>query len=1122
MRPVGRGGRYAVPGSAVNPAARLTTSVPAAVARAGRYPSAVRTCANCGASNADDARFCSSCGASLADAEPAREERKIVSVLFVDLVGFTSSSDGADPEDVRDLLRSYHRRVKETVERFGGTVEKFIGDAVMAVFGAPASHTDDPERAVRAGLRSLEAVADLGREHPGKLAARAAVTTGEAVVAIGTGHERGEALALGDVVNTASRLQSAAPTNRLVVGDETYRATRDAIGYEELPPVDAKGKAEPVLAWLATEPRSAPSERRMLATPMVGRDRELAVLESVWRRTTEERRPHLVTLMGPAGIGKSRLTREFASLVEDGGGRSIHGRCLPYDTPDVYAAFAQQVRQLAGIFEQDPPLVGREKLGAAIDGLFEGAESQDVARSLSLMLGLGVDRPVEERLLLFFSARRLVERLGQQAPTVLVFEDIHWADSAQLDLIAYLASHVRDTPVVLLALARPELFDARPDWGSGLHAGTTISLEPLSEGDSARIVAHLLGDRAPAPVDRLVEIAEGNPLFLEELTAALSEGADVGGALPVTVRAAIAARVDALPTEHRAALLAASVVGRVFWVGTLRALGRGEETSAVLDELEARDFVRREPSSRVHGDVEYRFKHILIRDVCYATLPRAERRAAHEDVARYLEDVAADEARELGWLLAHHWEQAGEPSRAVEYLVLGAERAVEALAEAEAIELFDRALELSTTDEQRTRIELRRGLARARFEDFDVARTDLLAVLPRLEGRAAIEALLALAQSAEWTELTAEVIEDGERALALAERIGADDLAGPAIARISQGLAMRGNEGDIDRALELGERALDRWHANVRMDDLAEHQHLFATQLYWVGRHARALELSRLAKEHAVDPGTAEALLRGGGLEGLVLTALGRYEDAIASFDSVIVVGRDLGRPVRVLLNYSTLVFRELYDVDEARRRSEESLTQPGRSPNFHMPWMNAEVDLVQTDMLSGDVGAAEVRWKRMWDDVVSTPAWERWLLGTRMAATRAEIALASGDLDGAVEWATRAIDMAGTAHRAKYDAVARAALGAALVGLGRRDEGVRELRAAVGVADALGSPTGRWRARAALGRALATAGSDDDAARAYAEATSIVRDVAGGLSPQRAARFIDAPAVAEVVAADA
>ncbi|TMC13051.1 MAG: hypothetical protein E6J29_07450 [Chloroflexi bacterium] len=327
---------------------------------------------------------------------------------------------------------------------------------------------------------------------------------------------------------------------------------------------------------------------------------------------------------------------------------------------------------------------------------------------------------MDEQLLLLFSARRLVERLGREQPTLLIFEDIHWADAGQLDLIAYLAAHVRETPVLLLALARPELLDDRPGWGTGLHATTSIGLDPVSPADSAALVGQLTGAEVPAPaLGRLVEVAGGNPLFLEELAAGWMEDPDRSAELPTTVRAAIAARVDALPPEQRSALLAASVVGKVFWRGALQAAGTVDSIDRSLDALEARDFVRREATSRVQGDVEFSFRHALIRDVCYSTLPRAQRRSAHESVARYIEQVSGGQDRELAWLLSHHWQEAGDLVRAVGYLLLAAERAEEARAEKETIELLQRALRLVTEVGERSRVGLKLALARVRFEDFE-------------------------------------------------------------------------------------------------------------------------------------------------------------------------------------------------------------------------------------------------------------------------------------------------------------------------------------------------------------------------------------------------------------------
>jgi class 3 adenylate cyclase len=674
-------------------------------------------CPNCGRETPPDAAFCPTCGVKLLEPERAREERKLVSVLFVDLVGFTSRSDKADPEDVRDTLQGFHARTKQEIERFGGTVEKFIGDAVMAVFGAPVAHGDDAERAVRAGLRVVHAMDDLNRDRADTpLQVRAAVNTGEAVIAVGSRPETGEALALGDVVNTASRLQTSAPVGGLVVGEETYRATRNVIRYQELAPIDAKGKSEPVEAWLALAPIGAPAERPATTAPLVGRSRELSMVDSIWERAAAERRPHLITIVGPTGIGKSRIAAEIVSRIEATGARMVRGRCLPYGQTG-YRAFSEQVRQVTGIFETDAASDAWEKLEARVRELMGPEEVDETTRLLGALIGLGSgDEPAEEPVQLFFAARRFAEQVALEQPTVFVFEDIHWADAAQLDLLEYLASHVRDAPAAFLALARSELLEVRPGWGSGVLGHTTIPLEALSPVDSASIASYLLSGQGDlSSVERLVEVAEGNPLFIEELAASLVDRGP-SDELPTTVRAAIASRIDALPAEPRAAVLAASVVGKHFWRGVLRSFGDLEGVDEAIDALESRDLVRREPSSQVKGDAEFSFKHILIREVAYATLARADRRQRHAAVARYVEDVAGDRTRNLAWVLAHHWREAGEPERSVPYLITAAELANEQLAFHHAVQLYGSALELMGEDDpRRTDVTVKRAIAFSRL-----------------------------------------------------------------------------------------------------------------------------------------------------------------------------------------------------------------------------------------------------------------------------------------------------------------------------------------------------------------------------------------------------------------------
>ncbi len=382
----------------------------------------MQICPSCGHENPPDARFCNACAAPLPGAEPSLpEERKIVTVLFVDLVGFTARAERLDPEDVRAIQTPYFARVRGAIESFGGTVEKYIGDAVMAVFGAPVAHGDDPERAVRAAMAIVEGVQELNdSESELDLEIRIAVNTGEALVSLAANAAQGEGIVAGDVVNTAARLQSAAPVNGILVGEETYRATRNAIDYEDAEPVVAKGKAAPVRVWRAIAARGAPGERPAGPVPMVGRASELDALRNIWDRVVSERRPQLVTLFGPAGIGKSRLTAEFSDGIQGDGARVIRGRSLPYGEVTPYGSFAAQVKQIAGMFDTDPIETASEKLERATQQLLDG-DAAEVASHIGMLIGVGREGAVGDRQTLFYSARRLVEGLATQSPTVLVF-----------------------------------------------------------------------------------------------------------------------------------------------------------------------------------------------------------------------------------------------------------------------------------------------------------------------------------------------------------------------------------------------------------------------------------------------------------------------------------------------------------------------------------------------------------------------------------------------------------------------------------------------------------------------------------------------------------------------------
>jgi class 3 adenylate cyclase len=674
-------------------------------------------CLACGQDNPEIARFCLACGASLAEEAPHREERRIVSVVFVDLVGFTSRSEQLDPEDVRAILSPYHGTVRDELESFGGVVEKFVGDAVMAVFGAPTAHGDDPERAVRAALAIREAVAALNEEQPQlELRIRGAVNTGEAVVTLSARPALGEAMVAGDVVNTASRLQQHAPVGEIVVGEETYRATRDAIEYEPLEAVTVKGKAAPIQAWRAVAASSAAGARDLSSSPFVGRDREVGLLDATWERVERERRPHLITVLGAPGVGKSRLSAEFMERIASRGGRVVRGRCLPYRERSAYGAFAMQVKELAGIYDSDEVEVSTEKLRTLVERLVGKEEAEAVAGHIAILLGFETKATTPDRDSLFQSVRVFIEAGARDEATAFVFEDIHWADPALLDLIELLAVRLHDLPVLLLTLARPELLDTRPGWGGGMLAYNALPLEPLGGADAAQLALHLLG--ADTKAAEVAKAAEGNPLFIEQLAAVLAERGEEPNGLPTTIRGLVAARLDALPAEERDVILDASIAGRIFWRGAIERIARDPDSlGAALAALERRDLIRRDAVSRIEGDEQWSFKHVLIRDVAYDLQPRARRREGHRHVAEFIE-ASTPEVGEAGAALARHWRGAGELEHAAQHFVAAAEEAERGWAKEYAVTLYKEALEMTPAEDvERVRF-LRRRLAVAQSALF--------------------------------------------------------------------------------------------------------------------------------------------------------------------------------------------------------------------------------------------------------------------------------------------------------------------------------------------------------------------------------------------------------------------
>ncbi len=789
----------------------------------------------------------------------SRRERKVVTVVFCDLVGFTARSESLDPEDVEAFLSPYHEHVRTELERHGGTVEKFIGDAVMALFGAPVAHEDDPERAVRASL----AIRDWALEAD-DVQVRIAVTTGEALVRLDARPEAGEGMASGDVVNTAARLQGAAPVNGVLADETTYRATRSAIEYDEAPSVEAKGKSEPIPVWetKVALSRFGVDVAHEARTELVGRDRELAVLRDAFERALHERTPQLVTLVGVPGLGKSRLVYELQGIV-DADPELVtwrQGRCLAYGDGVTLWALGEIVKAQAGVLEQDAPEEVAAKLARSADEALAGSGDESwVGSHLLALVGLagetelGGDRRGEA----FAAWRRYLEALAEQRPIVLVFEDLHWADESLLDFVDELVEWVADVPLLVVATARPELLERRPNWGGGKLNATTLALSPLSDEQTAELIGRLLARPVLTAESQqaLLDRAGGNPLYAEQFVDLyLEQGSSDELPLPETLQGIIAARLDALPGTEKSLLQDAAVIGKVFWTGALV----GDDVPSSLHALERKGFVRRQRRSSLEGSVELAFAHALVRDVAYGQIARAERASKHRRVAEWIESLGrSDDHAEM---LAYHWSSALELVRASggedDLLTERTRRALRDAGDrafalnsfAVAASQYEEALELWPDDGERPELLFRHARAlqwaydERQVEALETAREALLAAGNR-DRAAETEAFLArvywergdgartsehleraselaggavspgaarvLAFAARIREIAGKVAEGretAERALRMAEELGLQELRAHALATV--GMAKRdagdpSGTADMERALEI-------------------------------------------------------------------------------------------------------------------------------------------------------------------------------------------------------------------------------------------------------------------------------------------------------------------------------
>jgi class 3 adenylate cyclase/tetratricopeptide (TPR) repeat protein len=628
-------------------------------------------CGACGEENPERAKFCLNCAAALQTVAPTRDVRKTVTVLFADVSGSTSLGEELDPESLRALMSRYFAAIKKVVESHGGTVEKFIGDAVMAVFGIPTLHEDDALRAVRAAAQVRDTVAMLNAElATGRgvaLAFRTGVNTGEVVAGDPAADQT---LVTGDAVNTAARLEQAAAPGAILLGEATYRLVRDAVTVDPVEPIAAKGKSEPLRAYRLLSVSGSAGHARHLDAPMVGREAELGRLQQAFAQAVTDRSCYLFTLLGTAGVGKSRLVAEFLASL-GGDAKALAGRCLPYGEGITYWPVAEVLRQAAAIDEGDSPQAAKAKVEALLSG---ERDSRAVTVAVSSAIGLSSEPAPQEEI--FWAARRLLEHLAREQPLVVVFEDIHWAEPTFLDLVEHIADLSRDAPLFILCPARPELLDRRAGWGGGKLNATTILLEALAVGACDQLIRMLPGGSSlPQPVSaRILAAAEGNPLYLEEMLGMLvydgllveANGSWLAAPeldaarVPPTIQALLAARLEQLAPNERAVAERAAVVGRVFEqdaVAELSPEAFRPEVARSLVALVRKELVRPERSELVAGDA-FKFRHILIRDAAYEALPKIERADLHERFAQWLRRVAAGRLLEVEEIVGYHFEQA--------------------------------------------------------------------------------------------------------------------------------------------------------------------------------------------------------------------------------------------------------------------------------------------------------------------------------------------------------------------------------------------------------------------------------------------------------------------------------
>jgi class 3 adenylate cyclase/tetratricopeptide (TPR) repeat protein len=1007
----------------------------------------VQICPSCGAENREEARFCDACGAAL-DAEPTRESRKTVTVLFCDVTGSTALGERIDLESLRNVMARYFETAKEAIERHGGTVEKFIGDAVMAVFGVPVVHEDDALRAVRAAddLRSalVPLNEELERRFQTRLQLRTGVNTGEVV----TGTE--ERLATGDAVNVAARLEQAAQPGEILLGEETLRLVRGAVEAESLPPISAKGKSEPLAAFRLVVVDHGPAAR-VHTGPMVGRERQRHLLEEAFANVAADKTCQLFTILGTAGVGKSRLVTEFLDGLD--GATVVSGRCLSYGEGISYFPVTEVAIQLKANLTEQPGL-------APILGEDDATSSPDE---------------------IAWAFRKLLEARAADGPIVVVFDDVHWGEPTFLDLVEHIADLSRDAPILLLCLARPELLDRRESWGGGKLNATNVLLEPLGTDEAGELLTSLLPSGVEGKLRaRILEAAGGNPLFVEEMVAMVAELQDGDGELaditvPPTIQALLAARLDQLDPHERVVLERGAVEGNVFHRGVVEALAPDErEVARRLMSLVRKELVRPD-RAQLAGDDAFRFRHLLIRDAAYDALPKAERADLHQSFAVWLEQQGA-ELVELDEILGYHLERAwryrvelGAPAdpllmvAAHERLKAAARRALLRDDFAAALNLIDRALALVPEGEIDVALE--------------VDRLDVLFFAG--QARVAYDSAGELAERASSSGYRpAEVTARIEEALfrQFAEPEGATDR----LERLIQEALPELEEAGDSLALFVAHRARGFVaHMRGRMDDERE-----------------ALDQAVLFARRLGPPHYEASLLPGLGASRFHGTT--PLLDVIAWSDEQTAAGRS--HP-GIEINQA-LALAMLGRFDEARARSKalrEELEARGTSVSLSL---TLAMQAPEIERFAGDLPKA-LEFSKLGCAMFEEAGERSWLSTALGFAGQAYCEL--GDLDNAMESANRAAEL-GASDDVVTQMLVRQVRAKVLARRGNLEEAERLAREATELGDTVDMPAATGEAYEDLGHVLYLAGKMAEAERAVERAVEFY-DAKGAVAMSERAR---------------